>query len=84
MVPKDCDIDLEAIMGNPLARTIAARCFVMKAGLENTEWHLIEPCMPAPRPCGWQRCWPMQEITKTIFYWLRAGWPRRLSVIGYD
>jgi transposase len=46
--------------------------------LTDAEWLLIEPHLPAPKPTGRPRAWPMREIINGVFYVMRAGCPWRL------
>jgi len=39
----------------------------------DAEWLILEPFLPAPRPCGCPRKWDMREIVSAIFYVLRGG-----------
>src|SRR3712207_5840774 len=49
-----------------------------KTDLTDAEWALIEPIMPAPKPCGRPWAWPLREIMNAIFYVLRGGVAWRL------
>jgi len=46
--------------------------------LNNDEWLVIAPLLPAPARTGRRRGWPMREIMNAIFYVLRSGCPWRL------
>ena len=46
--------------------------------LTDAEWGRIEPFMPAPKPRGRPRAWPLREIMNAIFYVLRGGVAWRL------
>jgi len=46
--------------------------------LTDAEWLLIEPHLPAAKPTGRPREWPMREIVNGVFYVMRAGCPWRL------
>ena len=41
--------------------------------LTNTEWRILEPLLPAERPGGRHRAYPMRDVIDTIQYVLRTG-----------
>ena len=49
-----------------------------EADLTDAEWALMEPLMPAPKPRGRPRAWPLWEVMNAIFYVLRGGVAWRL------
>lgn len=46
--------------------------------LTDAEWRLVEPHLPARRPTGRPRSWPLREIVNAIFYVMRGGIAWRL------
>ena len=71
-------------MWNPTARAQHNRAHLRYGSdLTDAEWLLIEPYMPAPRPCGRRRRWPMRQIIEAIFYILRTGCPWRFLPEGF-
>lgn len=49
-----------------------------ESDLTDKEWRVIEPHLPAAKPKGRPRAWPMRDIVNGIFYVMRAGCPWRL------
>lgn len=41
--------------------------------LTDAEWAILEPLIPAAKPGGRPRKWPMRSVLNAIFYLLRAG-----------
>ncbi len=66
-------------MWNPTARAEHSRAGLRYGSdLTDSEWRVIEPYLPPPRPRGRRRRWPMRAIVEAIFYVLRCGCPWRL------
>src|SRR5690606_16218130 len=66
-------------MWNPTARAQHNRASLRYGSdVTDAEWSLIAPHLPAPRPCGRRRRWPLREILNAIFYVLRSGCPWRM------
>lgn len=66
-------------MWSPTARAKHSRAGLRYGSdLTETEWRLIEPYLPSPRPRGRRRRWSMRRIVEAIFYVLRSGCPWRL------
>jgi transposase len=49
--------------------------------LSNTEWQILEPLLPAEKPGGRHRKYPIREIINAIQYILRGGYAWRLMEI---
>jgi putative transposase len=41
--------------------------------LSDCEWEILAPLIPAAKPGGRRRKWPMQRILNAVFYLLRSG-----------
>lgn len=41
--------------------------------LSDQEWEILAPLIPAAKPAGRPRKWPMREILDAVFYLLRSG-----------
>ena len=46
--------------------------------LSDAEWQILEPLLPAEKPGGRHRKYPLREIINALQYVLRAGGARRL------
>ena len=46
--------------------------------LSDTEWQLLEPVLPAPKPGGRPIKYPRREVVNAIMYVLRSGCPWRM------
>ena len=46
--------------------------------LTDTEWAILEPLVPAPKPGGRPSTWSRREILNAVFYVLRSGEAWRL------
>ena len=46
--------------------------------LTDAEWKILEPLLPAEKPGGRHRLYPMREIINALGYLLRAGCSWRL------
>ena len=46
--------------------------------LSDTEWQLLEPLLPAPKPGGRPVKYPRREVVNAIMYVLRSGCPWRM------
>ena len=46
--------------------------------LSDTEWRLLEPLLPAPKPGGRPVKYPRREVVNAIMYVLRSGCPWRM------
>lgn len=46
--------------------------------LTDAEWQILEPLLPAEKPGGRHRLYPMREIINALRYFLRAGCSWRL------
>lgn len=55
---------------------VTRRC---QTDLTDAEWLLIEPHVPAPKPTGRPREWPVREIVNGVFCVMRAGCAWRLA-----
>lgn len=74
MIPRGCRSLLGTGMWTPATRRQHSRDHLRyETDLTDAEWALIEPLLPAPKPCGRPRGWPLREVLNAIFYVLRGG-----------
>ena len=79
MIPRGCRSLLGTVMWTPATRRQHSRDHLRyETDLTDAEWALIEPLLPAPKPCGRPRGWPLREVLNAIFYVLRGGVAWRL------
>src|SRR3954470_8193170 len=79
MIPRGCRSLLGTGMWTPATRRQHSRDHLRyETDLTDAEWALIEPLLPAPKPCGRPRGWPLREVLNAIFYVLRGGVAWRL------
>jgi transposase len=66
----------ETIMWTPTARAQHSRTGLRYGSdTSDDEWAILGPLLPAPRPCGRKRSWPLRLVVDAIFYVLRGGVP---------
>ena len=51
--------------------------------LTDAEWAILAPLIPAAKPGGRPRKWPMRSVLDAIFYLLRAGCAWRMLPQGF-
>ena len=68
------EASLERAMWTPTTRRQHSRAGLRhETDLTDAQWRLIAPWLPAPKPTGRPRRWPMREIVNAIFSVLGGG-----------
>src|SRR3978361_844348 len=79
MIPRGCRRLLGPVMWTPATRRQHSRDHLRyETDLTDAEWALIEPLLPAPKPCGRPRGWPLREVRNATVSVLRGVLPWRL------
>lgn len=56
---------------------------VYPSDLTDAEWAILDPLLPAAKPGGRPRRWPMRPVLNAIFYLLRSGFAWRMPPQGF-